>query len=265
MSIKLKGSTDGSVSLDAPADTSPTGTDVSLTLPTSAGSANQFIKNGSTAGELEHSSMVEDSSGNLGIGVTSPTARLEVQGETTSNSLAAHIKAGDGGNTGALLVDGDGDTGDYLIKARSNTTATPTDSDTRFVVHGDGLVEVNSGYVQLNGTKVGGLQVTIADDAFASFTPPRLGGGFVFITQSGDTDFPGFSCYGTFFADWGSSVKIDLQSLGAGLETNTGGPPNGTTGADNHATFFCGGNSNNRIAYLENRLGQSFAFDITFI
>ena len=71
MSIKLKGSTDGSVSLDAPADTSPTGTDVSLTLPTSAGSANQFIKNGSTAGELEHSSMVEDSSGRLLVGTSS--------------------------------------------------------------------------------------------------------------------------------------------------------------------------------------------------
>ena len=53
MSIKLKGSTGGSVSWDAPADTSPAGTDVTLTLPTSAGSAGQVLKNSSTAGTLE--------------------------------------------------------------------------------------------------------------------------------------------------------------------------------------------------------------------
>jgi len=43
MSIKLKGSTDGSVTLQAPADTSPTGTDKTLILPTSAGSADQVL------------------------------------------------------------------------------------------------------------------------------------------------------------------------------------------------------------------------------
>ena len=63
MSIKLKGSSDGSVSFDAPADTSPSGSDITLTLPTSAGSANQFLKNSGIAGELEYSSMVETSTG----------------------------------------------------------------------------------------------------------------------------------------------------------------------------------------------------------
>lgn len=53
MSIKLKGSTDGSVTFTAPADTSPTGTDVTLTLPTSAGSAGQYLRNSGTAGTLE--------------------------------------------------------------------------------------------------------------------------------------------------------------------------------------------------------------------
>ena len=58
MSIKLKGSTDGSVTLQAPADTSPTGTDKTLTLPTGIGSANQFLQNGSTAGTLEFGALV---------------------------------------------------------------------------------------------------------------------------------------------------------------------------------------------------------------
>ena len=53
MSIKLKGSTAGSVALDAPANTSPSGSDITLTLPIDAGSANQVLKNGSTAGQLE--------------------------------------------------------------------------------------------------------------------------------------------------------------------------------------------------------------------
>ena len=77
MSIKLKGSTDGSVSFTAPADTSPTGTDITLTLPTTAGSANQFVKNSGTAGTLEYSSMVEDSSGKVGIGTNNPTSDVE--------------------------------------------------------------------------------------------------------------------------------------------------------------------------------------------
>ena len=50
MSIKLKGSSDGSVSLDAPADTSPSGTDVTFVLPTADGSNGQVIQtNGSGA------------------------------------------------------------------------------------------------------------------------------------------------------------------------------------------------------------------------
>ena len=44
MSIKLKGSSDGSVSLDAPADTSPTGTDITFVLPTADGTAEQVLK-----------------------------------------------------------------------------------------------------------------------------------------------------------------------------------------------------------------------------
>ena len=43
MTIKLKGSSDGSVSLDAPSDTSPSGTDVSFTLPTADGTGNQVL------------------------------------------------------------------------------------------------------------------------------------------------------------------------------------------------------------------------------
>ena len=50
MSIKLKGSSDGSVTLQAPADTSPTGTDKTFTLPTADGTNGQVLQtNGSGA------------------------------------------------------------------------------------------------------------------------------------------------------------------------------------------------------------------------
>ena len=51
MPIKLNGATSGSIELAVPATVS--GGDVTLTLPNGVGSANQFLKSGSTAGTLE--------------------------------------------------------------------------------------------------------------------------------------------------------------------------------------------------------------------
>ena len=92
MTLKLNGSTDGSVSIDAPADTSPSGSDITLTLPTTVGSAEQFLKNSGTAGELEFSNMVETSSGielanNTGLLIdnTGGTARRVIHVDTDNN------------------------------------------------------------------------------------------------------------------------------------------------------------------------------------
>ena len=99
MSIKLKGSSDGSVSFDAPADTSPSGSDITLTLPTSAGSANQFLKNSGTAGTLEYSSMVEDSSGRLMVGHSSSRdvanvaqPKIQIEGTNVSTSTLSVVR-----------------------------------------------------------------------------------------------------------------------------------------------------------------------------
>lgn len=60
MTLKLKGSTDGSVSLQAPADTVPTGTDKTLILPDGIGSAGQVLRNSSTPGTLEFGTISSD-------------------------------------------------------------------------------------------------------------------------------------------------------------------------------------------------------------
>ena len=105
MTIKLNGNTDGSVSLQAPADTSPSGTDIELTLPTTAGSANQFVKNSGTAGTLEYSSMVEDSSGKLGIGTSSPSTALHISGTGVNDSRATFTRSGASGAIGVVSND----------------------------------------------------------------------------------------------------------------------------------------------------------------
>ena len=75
MTLRLKGSTSGHTEVKAPASAGSN----TITLPTSNGSAEQFLKNSGTAGELEFSSMVETSTG-VGIGTGSPSGKLEVEG-----------------------------------------------------------------------------------------------------------------------------------------------------------------------------------------
>ena len=109
MSIKLKGSSDGSVSFDAPADTSPSGSDITLTLPTSAGSANQFLKNSGTAGTLEYSSMVETSTG-IGIGTSAPQTHLEVKGANTLGKGQLVVSSASAGQEARMtFIDGSDD------------------------------------------------------------------------------------------------------------------------------------------------------------
>ena len=81
--VQLNGLTSGSVIIASPAVAGNN----TLTLPTSNGSANQFLKNGATAGSLGWSSLVEDSSGRVGIGTTSPSYPLQV--DTTGTGTAA--------------------------------------------------------------------------------------------------------------------------------------------------------------------------------
>jgi hypothetical protein len=71
MGLSLKGTTSGSIDLDAPAVAGNN----TIVLPGSNGSANQVLKNSGTAGTLAYSTLTEDSSGNVNIaGVVTATS-----------------------------------------------------------------------------------------------------------------------------------------------------------------------------------------------
>jgi len=134
---------------------------------------------------------------------------------------------------------------------------------TGLTIDSSGVVSVNTGYVTLNNNKVGGIQVTIADDAYAEITPPRVGAHFMAITEGGDEAYPFSGCYGFVYADFGESPALVQVSVGGDVQTSTSGPPTGTTGNDAYLTLFVGGTSGK--IYLENRLGFTGVFQITFL
>ena len=74
MSIKLKGSVNGSVSVDVPGTL---GSDHVLTLPNGVGSAGQFLKNSGTAGSLEFAALARSNM---------PTGSILQSKTTTINS-----------------------------------------------------------------------------------------------------------------------------------------------------------------------------------
>ena len=178
MSIKLKGSSDGSVSFDAPADTSPSGSDITLTLPTSAGSANQFLKNSGIAGELEYSSMVETSTG-VGIGNSSPSRKLHIHDGTGSSAQVVKIDSGgvgllsiqSGTTTDSRIEFGDSSNDDagYIYYENDNDVmrfGVNASERARLDASGRLLVGTTSNFVRGNIQVVdnGGGEITIARD-----------------------------------------------------------------------------------------------------
>ena len=164
MSIKLKGSSDGSVSFDAPADTSPSGSDITLTLPTSAGSADQFLKNSGIAGELEYSSMVETSTG-VGIGTTAPDALCHIN--KTSGTTLYRASVGSNSTIGLEIVKTGSTTQSWRIVDGQTVNGKlefydVTDSATRMCIDGAGNVGINE------TSPLGKLHVRSADSGASS-------------------------------------------------------------------------------------------------
>jgi len=137
------------------------------------------------------------------------------------------------------------------------------DGTQAFLIRGSNKeVVIPSGKLELDGNDIGGTQVTIADDAVASITPPR-NGGFMFITCAAGGDYPSNVHSGMLYYDVGASLYSSLQTTGgvsASLDVSTS-DVTGTTGTDGNVTVAM----QSGVIKVENRLGNSTSFSITFL
>ena len=153
MTLRLNGSTSGYTEIDAPAVAGSN----TLVLPTGNGSANQFLKNGSTAGSLGWSSLVEDSSNRLLVGTSTSfasTAVLQVNtyqngaaavGFATKPSTNANYDPADFYNTFGTLVG--------YISCTSSATSYSTSSDYRLKENVEPITEATDRILQLNPSR----------------------------------------------------------------------------------------------------------------
>ena len=157
-----------------------------------------------------------------------------------------------------LYITGDrGDNANGSIVFRNGGTTV------RMTISQAGEVQVTSGLLELDGNDIGGTQVTIADDAVASITPPRTG-GFMFVTDDGNGSFPSTVRSGFVFYDVGGSLNIQKQTtvgtVGDSINVSTS-DVTGTTGLDGFVTIAV----QTGVIKIENRGGSSKTYQITFL
>lgn len=132
-------------------------------------------------------------------------------------------------------------------------------SSERMKITSSGEVQVTSGLLELDGNDIGGTQVTIADDAVASITPPR-NGGFMTIILNGDGSFPLQGHQAMLRYDVGSSLAVS-EAIGAGSIDVSTSDVSGTTGTDGNTTVAV----QTGVIKIENRSGSSGTYQITFL
>jgi hypothetical protein len=225
-------------------------------VPTNADLGDMAYKDGENlqAGPLT----IKD--GKVGVGTTNPNAPVEIAHSgvnidalrlgdptTVSNNTGIYLR------TTGLASIGWGSSGSLRFLGEGNNTE-------RMRITSTGEVDISSGLLELNGNDIGGTQVTIADDAVASITPPRKG-GFMFITAGlSGGEFPQQSRSGAIFFDVGSSLEIQERITASALDVSTS-DVTGTTGTDGNVTVAV----QSGVIKIENRGGTTHVFDITFL
>ena len=256
MSIKLKGSTDGSVTLQAPADTSPTGTDKTLTLPTTTGSANQFVKNGGTAGELEYSSMVETSTGQLLVGATSGTGKFIVQDSSLPKIQAnyggtKHFEAGVGGSGCGLAMT----TGHFMTVNHQPYADRGTDSNLseRIRIHPGGQLTItNQPIASLSHSGAPDLtNVVLTSANFYDHTWVNQGSHFV--ASTGRFTCPVAGIYRIYFRATNdrANFNVRLQKNGTTVNEAFGDVTSAQSSVSSEAIVSCAAND-----YLQIQLNR---------
>jgi hypothetical protein len=257
MSIKLKGSSDGSVSLDAPSDTSPSGTDVSFTLPTADGSNGQVIQtNGS--GALSFTTISADPDGAF-----RSTQVFTDSGTWTKPSgltrVRVYVTGGGGGGKGRTSNGSEGGTGGAAGGTAIKIIEASSLGSTETVTVGAGGSSSNSSNDQAGsgGTSSFGSHCT-ATGGSGGDRPggsPYIDGG---VGSSGDLNIRGSAPVtsretvddsgspggDSFFGGGGRSAKTDgTYAHGATGQLGSGGGGGNTSGN--------GANGGSGVVYVE--------------
>lgn len=148
------------------------------------------------------------------INTTTGGSRLKVVGKSESSAIAAHIVAGNAASTVGLIVDGDNETGDVLIRARSNSESTPTDADTKFVVLGNGNVGVGLQTPSYKFDVIGAVAARASDNAT---------GGFISSSGSLELWRTGSDAFIDFKTTTSEDYDCRIQQQSNGLAFRTGG------------------------------------------
>jgi len=168
MTLRLNGSSSGFTEIDAPAAAGSN----KITLPTSNGSAEQFLKNSGTAGELEFSSMVETSTG-VGIGETSPVDLLHAKSASGNANVRLTTGNTSSGFTGLIFGDTDDtNTGAVQYDHSDNSLQFECNNAERMRITSNGNLLVGktteSNIVTTDGTRInvtGGVFTTRTDNS----------------------------------------------------------------------------------------------------
>jgi len=220
-----------------------------------------------------------DSSGNVGIGTSSPTQALTVVGDIdldesgTDSYLRQNgeIVVGRSDNSNFVRL-GSSDASDYIRFFSGGSEAMRLDSSGNVGIGTSspsekldvsGNVTIN-GSVILNGSTISAIQVTVADDAVAELTFLNRRFGMLSVVEGSDDDvFPATSDRFFGYVDFGNTPDSSTISAGGSTEIDDTNTLTGTTGTDGKVTIGTAGTSG--TLYIENRRGSTKTFNVTLM
>ena len=207
-SLPLTGSTSGTTTIQPPAVAGNN----TLTLPTSNGSANQFLKNGATAGALAFGTTTEDASGNLafnsGYGSAAVaygcrawvnfngTANTNLSGTYSQSGTTVTVTATAHGLIAGSSINVDATSGTAVDGIY--TVATVTDANTFTYTAGTSLTTSGNITLLRNTIRASGNVSSITDngtgDYTVNFTTAMVDANYAFTVgyrgvANNDTDF----------------------------------------------------------------------------
>ena len=220
-------------------------------------SINQMFLEASNQDNTKGDLLLQPFTGNVGIGTLAPDGPFHV---ASSGGISTYIEGGPTHDINLYFQQSGVDRALFGWDHSENALVVKDPQDAFAIL---AAFKAGGGF-QLGGVDVYFEEVTIADDQFATITPPGRGGGNVYITAGGEGWGMRADYSGHIIADWGSSPFTLDGSKGVNLISDyTSGAPTGTTGVDGRIILFAGGT--NGSFYLENRSGASRTFQIAVL